>query len=285
MHEDSLPGPQSADARALKRRIMLSNPGEPRPRRRTRQFRVAAVGLAAAAVAFGALSVLPGEGPSAVARARAALNPSGDTILHTVVVSTRSDDPGSTTTVETWARTLPPYDERSLQIGTNARTGRTGRRELASSDGLPEHYDAATNTIYTRPPRTKLPAPRRVTHARHPLVEGDVSAIIANLRSLLRSGEAKESSRVTVGGRDATWILFPGFQMRLLVDADTGHPIEQRSVYDGGVRVTSRFQTYEQLRATSANLALLSLSAQHPGAKISPTIVVEGVGPVSEKEE
>ena len=42
--------------------------------------------------------------------------------------------------------------------------------------------------------------------------------------------------------------------------------------------VTNRFRTYERLPATKANLAHESLTAQHPGAKISPTIAVEGVG-------
>jgi hypothetical protein len=43
--------------------------------------------------------------------------------------------------------------------------------------------------------------------------------------------------------------------------------------------VTSRFETYEALPATAANLALLSLRKQHPGATVIPAATVEGFGP------
>jgi hypothetical protein len=49
------------------------------------------------------------------------------------------------------------------------------------------------------------------------------------------------------------------------------HPLLVQTTTDcgsGPCAETLRFQTYEYLPATSANLALLNLEAQHPGATI-----------------
>jgi hypothetical protein len=263
VREDELPGPQSAEARALERRILAR---EARPRRRRPVVRLAAVGVAVAAVGFGALSLLPGDGTSAVERATAALNPSGDSILHTVVVATRSDGAGSTTT-ETWLRTTPPYDRRYVMRGGAAR------REAAVANGQEQFYDHRTNTIYTMERPIEVPPPGRSGRKG---VEDDLS-ILEDIRSLLASGDARERGRVTVDGREGILIVFSRSGTRLVVDTDSYEPIEWTTV-GGGAAVTNRFRTYERLPATQANLAHVSLKAQHPGAKISPTIAVEGVG-------
>jgi hypothetical protein len=52
-----------------------------------------------------------------------------------------------------------------------------------------------------------------------------------------------------------------------------------REVGDDGTVVTSRFVTYESLPSTAANLALLSLRKQHPGATVVPDVTIEGFGP------
>jgi hypothetical protein len=242
-------------------------------------LRVAAAASAAAAIALGVLSVLPGDGPSAVARAAAALNPSGHTILHTVVLSTRTDPNGSISTGrdETWQQNASPYDQRSVQIGGNHR------REHATANGRPQYYDARTNTIYTVPPETELPPetprpPEELVERLLADTEG-VQRLLENMRNLLASGKAREDGRVTVERREAIRIAFSVSRTTLLVDADTYEPIEWDSIYNEGVRLTSRFQTYELLPATEANLALLSLSAQHPGATIEPSLEIEGIGP------
>ena len=67
-------------------------------------------------------------------------------------------------------------------------------------------------------------------------------------------------------------------RMTLLVDAETHEPLEWTIVSDDGTRVTSRFETYELLPATPANLALLSLRAQRPDAPVQATLRIEGVG-------
>jgi hypothetical protein len=237
--------------------------------RRTRRvaFRLAAVGAVALAIGLGALSVLPGDGPgrSTVARAATALSPPGGKILHTVILTTENWPDGEViaSRSETWQQTSRPYDHRTVIGGQR-------QRELAMRDGSPESYDATTNTIYTVVPGTKLPPLRRP-------VGSPEDRLLDDLRSFLRSGLAREDGRVTVRGRAAIRIVSVGSSLkRILVDAETYLPIESFSVSDHGVRVTSRYETYEELAATEANLALLSMRRQHPDAAVKPGITVEG---------
>jgi hypothetical protein len=88
---------------------------------------------------------------------------------------------------------------------------------------------------------------------------------------------------VIVDGREAVRIVFAGSKSTYIVDAATYEPIELRDVGDDGTVVTSRFETYESLPATAANLALLSLRKQHPRTTVVPDATVEGFGPDSVK--
>jgi hypothetical protein len=251
--------------RQLERAIRLD-----RGRRRRRvAFRLAAVGVGALAIALGALSVLPGDGPgrSTVARAATALSPPGGKILHTVILTTENWPDGEViaSRSETWQQTSPPYDHRTVMGGRR-------QRELAMRDGRPESYDARTNTIYIVVPGTKLPPLERP-------VGSPEDRLLDDLRTFLRSGLAREDGRVNVRGRTAIRIVSVGSGSslkRILVDAETYRPIESFSVSDEGVRVTSRYETYEELPATEANLALLSLRRQHRDAAVKPGITVEG---------
>lgn len=273
VREEDLPGPRSVEARALEERILLGGlsaagsriADRSRPPRQVKvAFRLAAVATAAAAIGFGTLSALPGGGPSAVARAEAALSPADGTILHTVVLTTTTQTDGSTSsgTTETWQQTSPPYDERQISGSGDHR------RELATANGRPQYYDARTNTIQVVPPQIQVP-PRRSA-------DGSGNRLLDNLRGFLASGEAREDGRAVVDGREAIRIVYLGGTMTLLVDADSYEPIEWTTVSDEGIRETSRFQVYELLPATRASLALLSLRAQHPNATIDPSASVEG---------
>jgi hypothetical protein len=226
-------------------------------------LRVAAVGAVAAAVALGVLSVLPGSGPSAVERAQAALTPSAGTILHTVVITTGSATNRAQRT-ETWQLNAPPYDQR--QVGMRG----AWPLESATSNGRPEVYYGRLDTIYTVPPGTELPPPR-------PPKDG-AQRILDVMRNHLASGKVREE-RLIVDGRDVIRFVSSVWKGMILVDADTYEPIEWRMVSDEGIQETNRFQTYELLPATKANLALLSLRAQHPGATIDPSLKIEGIGP------
>jgi hypothetical protein len=235
-------------------------------RRRPRRLalRLAVVGVAAAAMSLGVLSALPGDDPSAVARAAAVLNPTADTVLHTVVVTTRVDPDGTRSTgrTEAWQQNSPPYDGREVS-GTGNHS-----REIATANGRPEAYVALTNTIYTVVPGTKLPPASRPDTGEQRLVR--------YMRNLLASGEAREDGRLAVGGREAIRIVSSDSKLTLVVDAESFEPIEWHSVSDEGSRLVSRFETYELLPATPANLALLSLRAQHPDAAVEPGVTVEG---------
>jgi hypothetical protein len=84
--------------------------------------------------------------------------------------------------------------------------------------------------------------------------------------ALLRSGKASEHGRETVEGRDAIRIVSPGGVTTYLVDAQTYDPI-RLVTRKGATSVTLEFETYEQLPA-SGNESLLSLTAQHPDARV-----------------
>lgn len=264
VHEGDLPGPESVPAHALKARILLEDARFPTRRRGLRlqrsALRFAAAGVVAAAVAFGVLSMLPGSGPSAVARAAAVLNPSGATILHTVVVTTSVNPDGTRSTgrTESWRQQAPPFDERSVTAG----------RETATANGRPEAYLPSDNTLHILPPVTELPSPRGSA--------GTGDRLLDDIRSYLSSGQAREDGTAIVGGREAVRIVFAGSKSTYTVDAVTYEPIELRDVGDDGTVVTSRFETYELIPATAANLALLSLRKQHPGATVVPDVTVEG---------
>jgi hypothetical protein len=267
--EDDLPGSESASAQALKAQILLHDAGlaarRPGLRLPRLALRFAVAGVAAAALAFGVLSVLPGSGPSPVARAAAVLEPARGTILHSVVVETRVNPDGTRSRgrTESWRLQSPPFDERSVTVG----------RETATSNGRPEAYLPSENTLHVLPPATELPPPTGSP--------GTGDRVLDGVRGYLSSGQAREAGTVTVDGRPAVRIVFAGSRPKstYVVDAATYEPIELRTVADDGTAVTSRFETYEWLPATAANRALLSLRKQHPGATVVPDVTVEGFGP------
>jgi hypothetical protein len=291
VREADLPGPQSAGAQALRERIYLDGvPDAPVDaargvRRRRLTLRVAAVAGAAAAIALGALETLPGgrepSSASAIERAKAALGADGR-ILHVVSRTTLAGPNGATLRTErteTWELTSPPYDTRQVHSSQGVR------REIAFADGRPEIYDPRRNTISSLPPALDLPERGRDANARRELPMDPIDAGAERLRDgmldLLRSGEAREDGRVTVGGREAIRIVAPADDTTLLVDARTYEPIEWSSPVTGigttpdtGVQ-TTRFETYERLPVTESNLALLDLRAQHPGAKVTRGITIE----------
>jgi hypothetical protein len=292
VQEADLPGPQSADAQALRERIYLDGvPDVPvdatrRTRRRRLALRVAAAAGAAAAIALGALETLPGgrepSSASAIERAKAALGDADGRILHVVARTTLAGPDGATLRTErteTWELTSPPYDTRQVHYSQGIR------REIAFAGGRPEVYDPRRNTISTLPPAIDLPERGRDAKARRSLPVDPFDTGAERLRDrmldLLRSGGAREDGRVTVHGREAIRIVAPAQGMTLLVDARTYEPIEWSSPVTGigttpdrGVQ-TTRFETYERLPATESNLALLDLRAQHPGAKVTRGITID----------
>ena len=211
----------------------------------------------------GPLGALPGNGSSAVALAAAALAGAEGEILHTVALTTAERPDGTVETSRTEACSGTPLPTTSWSVETPGR-------ELGSTDGRPYYYDARTNTIYTTAPDVVLPDPR----------PGDASmqGLRDRMLAMLDSGTAREEGRITVDGREAIRIVAGASTSTLLVDAQTHDPIEWRGRADDGTLVTTRLDTYEWLPPTDANLALLSVTAQHPDARLEPGgITIEGV--------
>jgi hypothetical protein len=258
-------------------------------RPRTLALRAACVGAATAAVALGVLSILPGDGPSVVERATAALTVTDGTILHVVVTATTTGPDGVDTpmTVERWEETEAPYDTREIVLAGDRRF------ESAQVGGLTQVYDAATNTIYSgelgaakadvakpgaiKPGAVKPGSPDGAAKAgagkpgagqgadTPPPGRGDQYR--EKILVLLRSGNVHEDGRLVAGDRDAIRLVSGDGSVELVVDAGTYEPIEWR-VSEGGRTAVASFPTYERLPASAANRALVSLPALHPGATV-----------------
>jgi hypothetical protein len=249
---------------------------------------------AAAAIALGVLTALPGGGgASAAARAAEALQGDGGTIMHVDMTGTQQNPDGSVSRWrdERWQQMGPPFAVR--QVETTA----DGRAETAVADGHAQLYDATTNTIYTEAPDPKLhfeKGPRPGTmKVVVPKADGKTYVKVVpatdlkkvtetaakdeptqaedpfrrKILALLQAGKAREDGHVRVDGRDALRLVLGDGSSTYLVDADTYDPIEYTTRGEGG-SVTLRFPVYEKLPATDANLALLSLRAQHPDARV-----------------
>ena len=84
--------------------------------------------------------------------------------------------------------------------------------------------------------------------------------------ALLRSGEARVVGHRTIDGQDTIEIASADGHTTYYVDPGTYKPVELRTRGTGG-GTALRFRTYETLDH-GANESLLSLQAQHPGARI-----------------
>ena len=223
----------------------------PRPRRRLR-IRIAAgvsAVTAAAAVALVALVGSTGSGGPPAADAAIihhvlrALTPPAGEILHTKVVGTQN---GATFAAEVWRQTAPPYAGRAIK-------GPLGQQQEFSSNGSTSfEYDPSTNTIYEQSNRSAPPA---------------LNDPIAQARRDLAGGQGQVNGTVIIDGTSLYKIALPdGF----IVYFDTSNyaPRYVDAPQRDGTVIRFRVEVYEYLPMTSANQALLSVTAQHPGARI-----------------
>jgi hypothetical protein len=84
--------------------------------------------------------------------------------------------------------------------------------------------------------------------------------------ALLRSGEARVVGHRTIDGQDTIEIASADGHTTYFVDPETYRPVELDTEGTGG-GTALRFRTYETLDA-GANASLLSLTAQHPDARV-----------------
>jgi hypothetical protein len=250
-------------------------------RRRRPVLRVALVGAAAAAVALGVLSAMPGNGQSVVARAAAVLSGSGDSIVHVVMVGRDVNADGATATwrEESWQQTRAPFDHRSVRTSNGVRIDVVTR-----GNGTTEIYDETANTIYRG--ATPLPSESKVLIPRAKLsgavpkkleenaieskqaIQKELGSIRSKVLAILQAGKIAEAGRTTVDGRPAVRLESDDESATILVDPQTYEPILWTTRSPDRSTTTVHFDVYESLPRTEAGDALFSLAAQHPGAKV-----------------
>jgi hypothetical protein len=225
------------------------------PHRRLR-LQLGAAGAASAATAA-TVVLLTSGGATAPQAADAeilrhvasALAPSSGTVLHArALVSAAGMAPQR---YELWAQGAAPQAYRVIKVG---HEGSWDGSEFSS-------YDAATNTISVSSPEGG--------QAGRSHTPDDYEA---ELRALVRSGQATVAGTSTIHGVPAYKLTVHG-ESGGLVPGSTAY-VAQSSyrplVIDynarGGETVT--YEAFEYLPATAANLRLVSLSAQHPGARV-----------------
>jgi hypothetical protein len=250
------------------------SPATGKARRRRRLIWEGTLVVGAAVIVLAVLSIVNvfgANGPSIVEKAAAALNPTKNVILHVKISATESlKGDTSSWTEESWSRMTSPYTSRDIQ----AFPGQPVVETVQDTTGLTQTYDAVSNTIYQKTGASEFRA-----------AAGQAVPYGEMILGLLSSGDAVVDGKDTVDGRQVIRIAATKdygtapdgtkYGDWFYVDPDTNYPVEWRQTRDGGKVEDIHFNVYELLPANDQNLALLDLSAQHPGASVSATSLEE----------
>ena len=218
---------------------------------RRRALRLTLGSVAAAAAAAIALVLLVGTagsgGPATadaaiIHRATEAVTPLPDQILHTKVVGEQAGVP---VMAESWQETSAPFASR----GAKGEPGRQG--EFGDNGQTTFEYDPSTNTITEQPDST---AP-------------SFADPLSQVRSELAGGQALLAGTVVIGGVALFKVDLPHGLVGYFDQTDYRPRYFDDPQRDGSV-VRLRIEAYEYLPMTAANRALLSVTAQHPGARV-----------------
>jgi len=117
-----------------------------------------------------------------------------------------------------------------------------------------------------KPTLTVMPKPQVSRKDDSPDADPTSSGFRGQILALLRSGEARVVGHRTVDGQDTIAIASADGHTTYYVDPGTYGPVELDTRGTNG-GTTLRFRTYETLEL-GANRRLLSLTAQHPGARV-----------------
>jgi hypothetical protein len=243
--------PREADERLrLAIRARLGEQMLARPRRRLKP-RVGFGWAASAAATTAAIVALSWPGGSAapsaadaaiIRHALQAITLPANTIVH--VKETGVQD-GTPVAAEWWQQTSPPHALRLIK-------GPVGRQEETADDATTSfQYDPATNTV-VETPASAAPA----------LVDP-----IAGVREQLAHGDAHVAGRATIDGKTMYKIELPTGVVAYFDTTDYRPMYLDNPQRDGSV-VRTRVVTYEELPMTPDNAKLLSVRAQHPGARV-----------------
>lgn len=223
------------------------------PRRRRRSIRIAfgaaAVSAVAAVIAIVADVGTSGSGGPAVADAavihhalRAVTWPA-NAILHERVVGVQNGVPVE---AEWWQETSPPYASRIVK-------GPVGHEGEVSDNGTTtSEYEPGTNTI----------TEQRDTSAPTPIDP------VSQVRQELASGQAQMAGTVVIGGSALYRIDLPHGLVGYF-DTNTYRPRYMDDSQRNGSVVRLRVAAYAYLPMTASSRTLLSVTAQHPTARVT----------------
>lgn len=243
-----------------------------RPRRRVDTARrLPALVLAMAALAIAILLVTSNRGPSIVARAYAATDPSGVIVHYTETLTFSGGGARPKTEVrEVW--------RSGQQLHVIIAPDNPGSTDDIAIDGRDVHnYTQDTIAIY------KLPA----SFGRGTCTPGQVLAQLCNnnaqadavaaLRRLAHDGRLHSTGPATLDGRrvDRLTGTTQGYTITALVDAHTFLPVKIQAtesihrprIFGPPEYVTTTVTDYQQLTASPQNDKLL-LMRSHPGARV-----------------
>ena len=265
--------PSPMDWAAVERKagqLEAASQGKQWPQRRTRRrvaVRLAMAATAAATLAVGAFTALPGdpggrfvEPASAAQRAAAALAATPGSIVHVATVVDQRNPDGSLTSwrVESWQQTSPPYDLRQIVTREN-----DAPLETATVGGKHQLYDRNSNTVHVAPSGSAASVSRGATPQ-----PATAEPFREQVLDLLRSGKLTRTGSTTVAGRQTVSFGWNDGHTRYeyTVRAGTYEPVRWRIQPEGtDSETTITFDTYEMLPADQAPL---DLTRHHPGATI-----------------
>lgn len=249
----TLADPQPEDE-SLRLTIRASLGEELRPRPRTRRRTRLVIGsvVLAAATAAAAMVALIGfggsGGPSSASAAILAhvvrsMTTPANMIVHVREAGMNPD--GTPVSVEWWQETNPPYAFRLIKaIGDSEHEG-------ANAGTTCSLYDPGTKTI------------DRVTDCKSAALIDPVQTV----RAELVRGTAQVAGTTTIDGRSLYKIELPNGVVAYFDQTDYRPVYLDNPQGDGGV-VRTHVLAYDELPLTSENDKLLSLTAQHPNARL-----------------
>jgi hypothetical protein len=261
-------------------------------RTRPRSSALALATLVAVAAAALFISAPWSNSPGFLERAEAALTPPAGTVLHEEIdltsTWTRPNCRVTGTQAEVWIDTTPPHSYRVVLNDLPPDAAKADPRARACSSGRTSELGGTYSSSLT----LRFVPPNRLTPYYLP-IRFDLDPA-ARLRHAISAGMAHDEGKTQFDGRTVERIRLdpcPPIRIRIptclperviaYVDPETFYPVATDATMSmvevaggpGGssyrhvrVRDFSRFQTFEYVPRTDANLALSDIRAQHPNA-------------------